>query len=68
VRGGVAQLLTKLEHIDRLKAELDVKRAAVIERLSFFQEALENRAQVDRTVTPDKAAEVARSPEHRETL
>ncbi|WP_210275260.1 MerR family transcriptional regulator [Martelella soudanensis] len=39
--GGVAQLLTKLEHIDRLQAELETKRAAVLERLSVFQEVLE---------------------------
>ena len=64
MRGGVAQLLTKLEHIDRLRAELDVKRAAVLERLTSFQEALEKLEQADGTVTPDKAkdCEITRAP------
>lgn len=37
--GGVEKLREKLEHIDRLRAELDDKRNAVVERLA----ALENR-------------------------
>lgn len=62
--GGVTQLLTKLGHIDRLKAELDVKRAAVLERLTSFQETLEKLEQAYGTVTPDKAkdCEITRAP------
>lgn len=32
--GGIQDLLRKLEHIDRLRLELEARRAAVIERLT----------------------------------
>ena len=37
---GIPQLLEKLEHIDRLSADLDAKREAVLSRLATFREAL----------------------------
>lgn len=37
---GIPQLLEKLEHIDRLRADLDAKREAVLSRLAVFREAL----------------------------
>ncbi|MEP2717916.1 MerR family transcriptional regulator [Pseudophaeobacter sp.] len=38
--GGVEKLREKLEHIDRLRAELDEKRSAVIDRLATLQNDL----------------------------
>ncbi len=38
--GGIPQLLEKLEHIDRLRADLDAKREAVLDRLAIFRESL----------------------------
>ncbi|MBB4653373.1 DNA-binding transcriptional MerR regulator [Aminobacter niigataensis] len=38
--GGIPQLLEKLEHIDRLRADLDVRREAVLGRLAMFRESL----------------------------
>lgn len=38
--GGVEKLREKLEHIDRLRAELDEKRSAVVERLATLQNDL----------------------------
>lgn len=38
--GGVEKLREKLEHIDRLRAELDEKRSAVIDRLVTLQNGL----------------------------
>lgn len=38
--GGVEKLREKLEHIDRLRAELDEKRGAVIDRLGTLQNGL----------------------------
>jgi DNA-binding transcriptional MerR regulator len=38
--GGIPQLLEKLEHIDRLRADLDAKREAVLDRLAMFRETL----------------------------
>lgn len=37
---GIPQLLEKLEHIDRLSADLDAKREAVLSRLAMFRKAL----------------------------
>ena len=31
--GGIALMLEKLEHIDRMRADLDARRAAVLERI-----------------------------------
>lgn len=45
---GIPQLLNKLEQIDRLRADLDGKREAVLERLAVSQEALSVRQ--DQTV------------------
>ncbi|WP_282095684.1 MerR family transcriptional regulator [Epibacterium ulvae] len=38
--GGVKKLTEKLEHIDRLKAELDEKRDAVLNRLDSLKKGL----------------------------
>lgn len=38
--GGIVQLVDKLEHIDRLRADLDAKREAVLSRLATLREAL----------------------------
>lgn len=38
--GGVEKLREKLEHIERLRAELDEKRGAVIDRLGTLQNGL----------------------------
>jgi len=38
--GGIPQLLEKLEHIDRLRADLDARREAVLGCLAMFREAL----------------------------
>ena len=38
--GGIPQLLEKLEHIDRLRADLDARREAVLGRLAMFRESL----------------------------
>lgn len=42
--GGIPQLLKKLEHIDRLSADLEAKREAILERLAVLEEALSARA------------------------
>ncbi|MET1412735.1 MerR family transcriptional regulator [Roseibium sp. HPY-6] len=39
-RGGIKRLMEKLEHIDRLRAELDQRRSAVVERLAELKEGL----------------------------
>ncbi len=39
---GIPQLLKKLEHIDRLGADLEAKREAVLSRLAMFPESLSN--------------------------
>ena len=41
--GGIPQLLEKLEHIDRLRADLDARREALLDRISTFREALSER-------------------------
>jgi DNA-binding transcriptional MerR regulator len=38
--GGIPQLLEKLEHIDRLRADVDERREAVLSRLAMFRESL----------------------------
>ena len=38
--GGISQLLEKLEHIDRLRADLDSRREALIDRIVSYREAL----------------------------
>ena len=38
--GGVEKLVEKLEHIDRLSAELEEKRSAVLERLTALRNGL----------------------------
>ncbi len=42
---GIPQLLNKLDQIDRLRADLDAKREAVLDRLAVLREALSNGAQ-----------------------
>ncbi|EAV44460.1 transcriptional regulator, MerR family protein [Roseibium aggregatum IAM 12614] len=36
--GGIPQLLKKLEHIDRLSAELEAKREAILDRLAVLED------------------------------
>jgi len=38
--GGISQLLEKLDHIERLRADLDIKRDAVLSRLARHRAAL----------------------------
>lgn len=38
--GGIEKLTEKLEHIDRLRAELDEKRSAVVDRLATLRNGL----------------------------
>jgi len=38
--GGIEKLTEKLEHIDRLRAELDEKRASVLDRLATLRNGL----------------------------
>lgn len=38
--GGIEKMMEKLAHIDRLQAELDAKRAAVLERIHALQQGL----------------------------
>ncbi|MCB9588242.1 MAG: MerR family transcriptional regulator [Polyangiaceae bacterium] len=37
---GIPQLLTKLEHIDRMRADLDARREAVLNRIAKLRELL----------------------------
>jgi MerR family transcriptional regulator, copper efflux regulator len=39
---GIPQLLNKLEHIDRLRADLDARREAVLSRIATFRGSLSN--------------------------
>ncbi len=55
--GGVRKLMEKLEHIDRLRAELDERRNAVLNRLANLRRSLSSDAakpKVD-SRTPEKA-------------
>lgn len=45
--GGIAKLTEKLEHIDRLRADLDARRHAVLDRLSVL------KAELLKDQTPD---------------
>ncbi len=45
--GGIVQLIEKLEHIDRLRADLDAKREAVLSRLATLREALADAGDSD---------------------
>ncbi|MBU2994480.1 MerR family DNA-binding transcriptional regulator [Octadecabacter sp. 1_MG-2023] len=38
--GGIEKMLEKLEHIERLRADLDDRRAAVLERLAVFKNGI----------------------------
>lgn len=38
--GGVEKLLEKLEHVERLRADLEEKRSAIIDRLATLQNRL----------------------------
>lgn len=40
--GGIEKLTEKLEHIDRLRAELDKKRGVILDRLATLQNAIAN--------------------------
>ncbi|MEP2948228.1 MAG: MerR family transcriptional regulator [Lentilitoribacter sp.] len=40
--GGIAQMMEKLEHIDRLRSDLDAKREAVLERIKTLKAAFPN--------------------------
>lgn len=56
--GGIPRLLKKLEHIDRLRAELDERRNAVLGRLASLREALSTyqESNTRRHAAPDIAA------------
>lgn len=41
--GGIAQLATKLEHIDRMQADLNMRRNAILDRLAVLQAALPSK-------------------------
>ena len=41
--GGIGKLTDKLEHIERLRADLDMRREAVLDRLASLMERLPNR-------------------------
>ncbi|KAJ55232.1 MerR family transcriptional regulator [Actibacterium mucosum KCTC 23349] len=45
--GGIDKLTQKLAHIDRLRADLDARRAAVVDRLGELRAALDKDALVD---------------------
>jgi len=56
--GGIDQLLQKLTHIDRLRADLDARREAVLDRLATLRSALEDLpAKADMPVPPAPARE-----------
>ncbi len=44
---GIPQLMKKLEHIDRLRADLDEKREAVLNRLAMLRGSPSNRNEGD---------------------
>lgn len=41
--GSIAQLATKLEHIDRMQADLNMRRDAILNRLAVLQAALPSK-------------------------
>lgn len=41
--GGITRLLEKLKHIDRLKADLDTRRDAILNRLAKLRKDLSNK-------------------------
>ena len=41
--GGIGKLTDKLEHIERLRADLDARREAVLDRLASLKDGLLNR-------------------------
>ena len=43
-KGGTVKLIEKLEQIDRLRAELDEKRSAVVERLATLRNGLSEQS------------------------
>ena len=47
--GGIPQLLEKLEHIDRLRADLDMRREALLDRLAAYRAALSDPDGDDRS-------------------
>ena len=52
--GGIEQLLQKLGHIDRLRADLDERREAVLGRLAMLRGALSNhREQESHKIAPN---------------
>jgi DNA-binding transcriptional MerR regulator len=53
--GGIEQLVQKLGHIDRLRADLDARREAVLDRLAMLRGALSNHLEgrESQQVAPD---------------
>lgn len=45
--GGIEKLTTKLEHIDRLRDDLNERRAAVLDRLAVLRRDLPEKALAD---------------------
>ena len=50
--GGVAKLKQKLEHIDRLRADLDERRIAILDRLATMKQGLSPQTRLS-TKDPD---------------
>lgn len=42
--GGIEKLTEKLQHIDRLRAELEAKRSAVLDRLQALRDGLSDQS------------------------
>ncbi len=53
---GIPQLLHKLEQIDRLRADLDGKRDAVLDRLAVLREALASEPRAEALAVKTKSA------------
>ncbi|WP_269583137.1 MerR family transcriptional regulator [Roseibium sp. Sym1] len=58
---GIPMMLKKLEHIDRLRADLDARREAVLERIAVLREAL---SKPDRTGRPEPLSHEISRPAH----
>lgn len=53
--GGIEKMLEKLEHIDRLQADLDARREAVLARIAELKDALSETLE-DKTAFPSAHA------------
>jgi DNA-binding transcriptional MerR regulator len=63
--GGIDQLLQKLTHIDRLRADLDTRREAVLDRLAVLRGALSDQPEDGAAIqAPTSAAGPASARRH----